>query len=267
MSESRLESLRVLAVDDHEVNRQFLQLALRDRVGSLKLAISGGAAIQCCEEQEFDVVLMDLHMPDMEGSEAWRAIAERAGENCRTRVIALTADSRPEERERLRQCGFHGFLNKPVQLDRLLETIARVAAGGDGFALSDPNQDSERDFPLIDQVRARHASGGEQNARRMQAALAQDLTERRELLDQALSHARWKQAVELLHQWKGACGYAGASRLERSCAALETSLRNHLNSSPGLLYLNCMRDIEGTALAIETLRQQRDDLTAAPSSP
>ena len=240
--------LSVLAVDDHDINRNFIQAALSPAVASLALAGSGFEAIERCRKQHFDIVLMDLHMPDMDGLTAWERIQEQITAHPPTRVIALTADSRVEERERLRDAGFHGFLTKPVTPGLLIKTIQRVANGRDGFTeIRDPAQ---KRALLLDEARAARASGGPKHARRMRTALAAELDEQGPVLDRNLALGRFEAAAEQLHQWVGAGGYSGATRLEQASALLEQSLRNELDSSPGVLYLNLIRTLESTRQAI-----------------
>jgi len=248
--------LGVLAVDDNEINRDFIRASLMPQAARLELAGSGFEAIRQCAERSFDIVLMDLHMPDMDGQTAWRKILEQAGDGLSTRVIALTADSRPEERERLRKCGFHGFINKPVAPDLLVQTIQRVAAGKDGFTEIEDSADQRS--RLLDDARALQASGNARRAAEMREALAQELGHRCHELDQALAAGRFEEAAELLHQWAGASGYAGATRLEQASAALEQSLRRDLDSSPGTLYLNLLRTLESTRQAISSLQPGPD---------
>lgn len=243
-----IEGLAILAVDDHEINREFIQAALAPAVGSLALAGSGFEAIERCRERQFDVVLMDLHMPDMDGLSAWERIRDLETGGSSTRVIALTADSRPEERERLRNAGFHGFLSKPVAPGLLLQTIRRVVAGRDGFTeIHDP---AERRALLLDDGRAARACGSPERARQMRAALATEIDDHWPSLDSAIASGRFEDAAQQLHQWAGASGYSGATRLEQACAALEASLRRDLDSSPGSLYLNLLRTVESTRQSI-----------------
>ncbi|MEX2499782.1 MAG: response regulator [Wenzhouxiangellaceae bacterium] len=245
---ANIANLAVLAVDDHEINRDFIRAALTGKVASLELAGSGFEAVRHCQNAHFDIVLMDLHMPDMDGLSAWRRICSQAGDKLTTRVIALTADSRSEECERLRNAGFHGFLNKPVPPKLLMRTIGRVAAGRDGFTeIRDP---AEQRALLLDDARAARASGSPKRARQMRAALAHEFDERRADLDRALAEGRFGDAAELLHQWTGASGYAGATRMEQASAALEQVLRRDLDSSPGTLYLDLLRTLESTRQSI-----------------
>lgn len=243
-----IESLTVLAVDDHEINRDFIQAALAPAVAALELAGSGFEAIERCRERQFDIVLMDLHMPDMDGLTAWERICAQATGGLSTRVIALTADSRPEQRERLRNAGFHGFLSKPVPPGLLLLTIRRVAAGRDGF--TEIQNPAERQALLLDDTRAARACGSPRRARQMRHALAAEIDDHLEALDHAISCGQFEAAAERLHQWAGASGYSGATRLEQACASLEASLRRELDSSPGNLYMTLLRTVESTRQSI-----------------
>ena len=84
----------------------------------------------------------------------------------------------------------------------------------------------------------------------MRRALAAEIGDRFEPLDRAISSKRFEDAAEQLHQWAGASGYSGATRLEHACASLEASLRSGLDSSPGSLYLNLLRTLESTRQSI-----------------
>lgn len=253
-----LDQAAVLAVDDHDVNRDFLRLALASKVGRLDFATSGQEAIDRCRERRYDLVLMDLHMPDMDGIEAWRQIAAQSGEGDSgpMSAVALTADSRPEVRERVRAAGFRGFVLKPIELPRLLDMLPRMLAGSAEFI--DDESEGQSSARLIDPAGARRASGSDENARIMQRALADDLNARRGELDGMLAEGRFGEAAELLHQWKGASGYAGAGRLETACARLEHLLANDPESGPGSHYLALLRTLDATCQAIEAAAQASD---------
>jgi len=183
-SKVEIGALKILAVDDHETNREFIRAALAPRVALLELAGSGFEAMEKCRSGRFDIVLMDLHMPDMDGLVAWAQICRQAGDEASGKVIALTADSRAAERERVRAAGFHGFLDKPVARDLLLETISRVAAGLDGF--TEIRNPADERVLLLDDARAARVSGSPKRAREMRRALASDIDDRADRLDMQL---------------------------------------------------------------------------------
>jgi CheY-like chemotaxis protein len=132
-SENALPPLRVLVTDDNPVNLAVAR-ALLEAVGlRIETAADGADALERLRGEYFDLVLMDVHMPVMDGVEALERI--RAGKAGRSDipVIALTADSDPESDRRLRTAGFDALQTKPIRPAELLATIEGVLAdGGDG---------------------------------------------------------------------------------------------------------------------------------------
>ena len=118
-------SLQVLVTDDHPVNRKFMQ-ALLERLGHrVLLATHGEEAVAMVREQPCDLVLMDLHMPVMDGLAATRAIRALSGPPSKVLIVALTADAFAESRERVREAGMDDFLAKPVQLHDIEELLRK----------------------------------------------------------------------------------------------------------------------------------------------
>lgn len=244
-----LADLVVLAVDDHEINRRFIDSALRSRVGALSLARNGREALQAWRGQRFDIVLMDLHMPDMDGAAAWRAMRQ-AREDERTRIIALTADRRPEQGRHLQQAGFHGFLSKPVSMDLLVHAILRAAGTASADAFVSFEQTGPRRMALLDIERATEASGSRRRAVELCRAFLPELESSSNELEGLLADRRFDEAAEFVHRMRGAAGYVGAARLQAACGLLEESLRRELDSSPGTLLVHWMRVVRATQSAL-----------------
>jgi signal transduction histidine kinase/DNA-binding response OmpR family regulator len=122
--------LRVLLAEDNAVNQRLGVKLLEKRGHSVTVAANGRAALKALEEEKFDLVLMDVQMPEMDGLEATTAIRnkEKLSGNHQA-VIALTAHSMKGDRERCLAAGMDGYLSKPIrpdELDALLEShIAR----------------------------------------------------------------------------------------------------------------------------------------------
>ncbi|KQU80687.1 hypothetical protein ASE08_09455 [Rhizobacter sp. Root16D2] len=117
--------LRVLVAEDHPVNRAYLEAVL-DKLGHQAVfSENGEQAVRAVQAQDFDVVLMDLHMPLMDGFAAARAIRAMPPPKGELPIIALTADAFQESQERTRQAGMNGFLTKPAHLPQLREVLGR----------------------------------------------------------------------------------------------------------------------------------------------
>ena len=120
----------ILVVEDNAFNQQVAKEFLRRRGAQVVLASHGGEAIDWVRRQYFDAVLMDLHMPEMDGFEATRQIrALPAGRE--VPVIAMTAAVMAEDRRRCAELGMNDFVAKPIEPDELLRSLARWVAPAD----------------------------------------------------------------------------------------------------------------------------------------
>jgi PAS domain S-box-containing protein len=130
---ARLQSaapLRVLAAEDNEVNQMVLKALLRPLGVELSLVENGLDAVEAWASQDWDVILMDVQMPRMDGPTATRIIRERerACGRRRTPVIALTANAMSHQVEAYAAVGMDGFVAKPIEVDRLYAALEAVLA-------------------------------------------------------------------------------------------------------------------------------------------
>jgi len=120
--------LRVLVVEDHPINRQILALMLERIPAHVTLAENGQEGVEAYQRQTFDVVLMDLRMPLMDGYEAMRRIraieAETGADH--TPIIVISAHTRASDLDQARAAGADHHLGKPVHIPTLLGTMDEV---------------------------------------------------------------------------------------------------------------------------------------------
>ena len=118
---------RILLVEDNLVNSLLAETVLRNWGWQVTTAASGLAAIQLFKYRSFDLVLMDIQMPGMDGETAAQALRQHPDPSrAATPVIALTARAQAGEAERLQASGFAGYLAKPYREEQLLKTIQAV---------------------------------------------------------------------------------------------------------------------------------------------
>jgi PAS domain S-box-containing protein len=122
------DGLRILVAEDNEFNAQLLEQLLGRRGHLVRVANNGREALALAEEEAFDLLLLDVHMPELDGFQVARAIREQEQPvGSHLPIIALTARSRKEDREQCMAAGMDDFLVKPIQAADLWETIERVA--------------------------------------------------------------------------------------------------------------------------------------------
>ena len=120
---ARRHPLRILLAEDNVVNQK-LALRLLQQMGyRADVASNGIEAIECIERQRYDVVLMDVQMPEMDGLEASRRIVERWPDGDRPRIVAMTANAMQGDREECLAAGMDDYVTKPIRVDTLVEAL------------------------------------------------------------------------------------------------------------------------------------------------
>jgi CheY-like chemotaxis protein len=126
--------LRVLLAEDNEVNRR-LALRLLEKLGyRADVAANGLEALEALERRPYDVVLMDVEMPEMDGLEASRRIHGAWSGHERPRIIAMTANAMPGDRDTCLAAGMDDYLSKPIQLEELGRALGRCTPRPSGIA-------------------------------------------------------------------------------------------------------------------------------------
>jgi signal transduction histidine kinase/CheY-like chemotaxis protein len=149
-SGSGMGSLRVLVAEDHPVNRQYMAALLEGMGHQAFFAGNGLEAVHAIREQRFDIVLMDLHMPLLDGVGATLSIrALPDGAAATVPIIALTADAFAQTRERCLMAGMNDFLAKPVSPERLSAMFRRLFGGA---AAADAAPASATDAPAAEAI-------------------------------------------------------------------------------------------------------------------
>ncbi len=126
-----LPALRVLVAEDNAINQKVIDALLRRQGWTVTLADNGKLACEALGSQLFDLVLMDVQMPEMDGLEATRWIRQREAESAsrsRIPVVALTAHASHAQHDQCMEAGMDGVVTKPVNLAALLTSIAEVLA-------------------------------------------------------------------------------------------------------------------------------------------
>jgi CheY-like chemotaxis protein len=126
----RKHPLRILVAEDNPTNQKVAK-AIMERLGySADYVGDGLEAVAAVERQQYDVVLMDVQMPDMDGMEATRVIKSRISLERRPRIVALTANATEEDRQACLAAGVDDYLSKPVTAEKLMGALLRCAPVG-----------------------------------------------------------------------------------------------------------------------------------------
>ncbi len=138
---SRTRSLRILVAEDNRTNQEVARRLLERAGHQVEIAAQGEEAVEMLERQTFDLVLMDINMPVMNGYEATKLHRFASLGRRHVPIYALTADVTPETRERSREAGMQGCLHKPIdmaELQAVLDAVGRAAQPDNGNGAAAP---------------------------------------------------------------------------------------------------------------------------------
>ncbi|MCB2100315.1 MAG: response regulator [Rhodobacterales bacterium] len=213
--------LKVLLAEDNAVNRMVAQGFLERDGHRVVTAEDGEEALDLATRGTFDVILMDIRMPVMDGVEATRRIRALADPaRSRVPIIALTAQVVRDDFPAFRAAGLSGFLGKPFD-PRALRRTLRDAMGAAAPAQAAPQGDSLLDDTVL---RGHLAALGPEVAGRIVAAFDNSTPPAMDTLRRAVAAGDWPQARDLAHGLKSAAANLGLSPLSRAAADLEAAV-------------------------------------------
>jgi PAS domain S-box-containing protein len=276
---SLVTGLRVLVAEDNEFNAQLLEQLLVRRGHRVRLATNGREALARAEIGGFDLLFLDIHMPELDGFQVVQAIREReraAGGHLP--VIALTARARKEDRESCLAAGMDDFLAKPIQAAYLWAAIDRVAKRDEGRGMRDEGNRTTLDsslvphpssLPLLDPEVLLAACGGddailEKISQAFRARLPDHLTTVQDALRQGDAEGLREAAHKLCGMVAAYSSMAGgvASELEERAARGQLEEARPLTEQLDTMGRELLRLAE--TVTVETLRQMAESAHDSP---
>ena len=211
-----LPKAKILAVDDMEMNLKLLHTWLDHSPVELTTTISGQDAVNQCQTQEFDLILMDVQMPGMDGLQATREI-RKSPLNMGTPIVAVTAHAFKEEQERLLASGMDDYLPKPIEVELLITLINSWCHNV---------EPGEIVFPSIDwQLALKRANQNQDTAKEMLDSFIALLPETIETLSALWDDQDYNGLKTEVHKLHGACCYTGLPRMQHLANETESSLK------------------------------------------
>ena len=227
----------ILLCEDIETNATLAILRLRQAGHDILRVSNGYEAVAAYGRQSFDLILMDLMMPDMDGLEATRRIRVLEKEHRRyTPILALTASVMPEDYARCKAAGMDGIEAKPIEFDRLLATMEAVVPpdngrANPGVAVQAAPADDDGAFdleplaPYADLLRAKRTWGTPHTYLRSMRIFTEQFAARGDELVQAIASGRREDATRLAHGLKGVAGNLALDEIYRLASDIDTALR------------------------------------------
>ena len=213
---------RLLVAEDNPINRRVVE-ALLDHLGVSAMTVADGrSAVEAIGRERFDLVLMDVQMPELDGFAAIRATREaEAGTGRHTPIVALTAHAMRGDRERCLAAGADDYVAKPLRLQRLREVLQRYIGGADGPAAR-PAEAAVDDRAVFDEAALRESLGDAQHAVGpiVSTFMGQSPSQVTELR-RALAEGDLDRVRRAAHTLRGGAAVLAARRLAAAANALE----------------------------------------------
>lgn len=234
---------QVLVVDDNSVNRKLLTTFLGDYGIQPDEAEDGSQAMAKISRHEYDLVLMDIQMPVMDGVTATREIRRHEGMDEHLPVVAITAHALPEEQKHLMRSGFDDYLTKPISERQLVATLQRWTgvefhnhltstprAVAPILANKTPSGPRLNHAPVDFSLGLERAGGKAALARDMYQGLLEQLREAQWQLQTLMSSDDHDTLLERVHALHGVTRYCGTPDLEQALHAVENCLKQQRHS-------------------------------------
>ncbi|MDP5253959.1 MULTISPECIES: two-component sensor histidine kinase BarA [unclassified Vibrio] len=226
--------LTVLAVDDNPANLKLISALLKERVDHVVTARDGAEAVTIAEQQTFDLIFMDIQMPNMDGVTACQTI-KQGRQNAHTPVIAVTAHALAGERDRLLKKGMDDYLTKPIEEHVLEQVLQHWNPQFDQTAISPihlPEGSQLGHFTTLDKhsidwpQALKQAANKDDLARDMLMMLVDSFADIEQAVEASLAgQLEAMHLLQYIHKLHGSCAYSGVPRLKSLSKTIEETLK------------------------------------------
>jgi two-component system, sensor histidine kinase and response regulator len=232
LSEARRRSFRVLLAEDNATNQQ-VALRVLEKLGYRAEAVGNGKeAVRALEKNPYDLVLMDVQMPEMDGLEAARAI--RSGQtrapNPGIPIVAMTAHALKGDRKRCLEAGMDDYVSKPIDRGKLAAALEKWLPNDEGPALLPPRGERAEPAPKVLAVFDRtgfedRLMGDVDLVAEIARGFLEDAPSKLAALAKAVQAGDAAEAARIAHALRGACGNVGAMAMSAAAAEIEAAGR------------------------------------------
>ncbi len=221
--EEVLAGRHILLAEDGPDNQRLIRTLLLKAGADVSLAINGRAAVELAAGTRFDVILMDMQMPEMDGYDATRRLRQTGHD---LPIIALTAHALSGDRDRCLAAGCSDYLAKPIDRVRLIETVARWAAGTPAAPAEAPEAAPAAAAPSSTIVPIVSSFCDDPDLSEIIAQFVAGLPQQLAAMRESLAHNHLPELTRLAHQLKGAGGSYGYACLSEIGAQIESQAKS-----------------------------------------
>ena len=243
------QGVRILLAEDNQINQR-MAVTLLEKLGhSVTVANNGKEAVKLIEQRNFDLVLMDVQMPIMDGFTATKKIRELNSERQNIPVVAMTAHAMKQDRERCLDAGMDDYISKPVDPEKLNEVVGKWSKRRNkGVEVEHRSDDLKHDdnqsiceSPIDMEAALKRAMGDKSFLEELILQFTEDLPDEIKALSEALNRKDAESITERAHSIKGTAANLGAEGIAKAALQLEEAGREG-NLADGVNILDNLND-------------------------
>ncbi len=266
-----IRGARVLVAEDNEINRQVACEILEQAGMVVSIAENGKQAVELARHREFDLIFMDIQMPEMDGFEATRIL--RSDEQFKKPIIAMTAHAMKGDREKSLAAGMDDHLTKPINTSELFPLLLKwirkceretVPVSGDAASSATEQGGALLEIPGIDvEAGLARVSGKRELYNKLLLQFRSEYADYARVIGAALEGGNTQKAKILVHTLKGVAGTLGAGVLQESAAALEAALGDERSETYPVLLKELDAKLSAVITGLSVIDKPREQ-TASP---
>lgn len=251
---------KILAVDDNHANLKLIKVLLESLRVNVTTASSGLEALEIIKNQDFDLILMDIQMPKMDGIETTKCITEylQSQNLSIPPIIAVTAHAILGEHEKMLDAGLNDYLSKPVNEELLIKKIKKWYGPSESVMLTESTNTSSKISQQINdlsyttgsqtsidwKLSLKLANNSKELALELLELLTKDLPNNLQDIQAAFTNTNYEQFYHHVHKLHGSCCYVGVPNLKKATYELETVIKKTKDFSAYTdFYLNLTNEI------------------------
>jgi two-component system sensor histidine kinase BarA len=221
-TQPNLANYNILVVDDNDINLKLISTLMRSKGAIVTEVNDGLSAISKTQNNRYDLILMDIHMPKMKGTEAAEIIRRNENDSKYTPIIALTADAVPATRNQITEAGMDGYLLKPIDEPQMWSVINNIFHHYTPQKISYPKLEQKRatdispeSLPVRDMEKLLAITGGDQQlADEMFRQLCLELPQQMRTIKNYIDKPDWFNLKEIAHKIHGSTSSCGVPALD-----------------------------------------------------
>ncbi|WP_018124057.1 ATP-binding protein [Desulfovibrio oxyclinae] len=252
-----LPNLSILLADDDPLTVSVTQELLESSGHSVKTAGDGAAALERLKSETFDVALLDVRMPEMDGAEVCRRIRSGEGQDATMPIFAFSADDTPWDEEEVTHSGMDGLLPKPLDMKRFEDEVRTRLYPDSTRPQSSGEQRNVEGLIDADALRRQFGKKPEVFGELKDSFLS-GAREKMQTMQRALDRQEWENLAETAHSLKGSAAVMGAMKLRDEAKELQQVAEQEHNDEVGVLLERLESDLDATEDALGEIGSEQE---------